>query len=519
MFRILCCCTALCGLSSPALAYVGGAPSLGKLIKDSDHIYVVRVDKVSFEKQAIVFQKVADLKGACPTSDVKHSIMGGTHPREAHVILDWAEEAKETGNLAVCFQTDNSCLTCLGDYWYESAPLEGPWWAMTTGRPELSIAYLGSTAKLRRDVRAMLEGRDAIINAVALSDSSLDQRYVVASQKMLRGKHLQLWRVRASLKMPIAAWKVGGNDQIMVGEDTGTDDLARLMSDLDHPDSLVRLQAADELGLTGERGRSALPALARKLEDPVGAVRVHAARAMALIGSDHRAIIPTLVLELKNPIVHVRKSAAQALGDLGPESKEAVADLIDALQDEDCGVRWNSAEALGRIGPDAALAVPMLIDMMEDQRLRAIAVEALGGVGPAGGDALPRLVEMLDDPDEGVRWCSAVALSRIDCRKVRAAIPLLVSRMKSGNKRTAWDAMIVASNTGPEAAEALPAMMELAEDGMVEAQNRLVLIGGPQAAYKKPLIGPRTKVVLASLLIASLVTGLFAWRRSRLACQ
>ena len=65
------------GLARPAFGYIDYSPTLGQLIKDSTHIVVIRVDKVSQEKRAILFQKVADLKGKFDTEKINYQITDG----------------------------------------------------------------------------------------------------------------------------------------------------------------------------------------------------------------------------------------------------------------------------------------------------------------------------------------------------------------------------------------------------------------------------------------------------------
>ena len=91
--------------AAPALseAYMAAMPTLGKIIKDSSDIAVLEVDKVSREKQVIIFKKVADLKGKGVPDVVKHKLTDGFHPRQSRTILDWAEP----GAIAVCFQQAN----------------------------------------------------------------------------------------------------------------------------------------------------------------------------------------------------------------------------------------------------------------------------------------------------------------------------------------------------------------------------------------------------------------------------
>ncbi len=55
----------------------------------STGIVVVEVDKVSKEKSAIIFKKVADLKGKYAGERIKHSLP------EAGLVFDWAAPGKQ----------------------------------------------------------------------------------------------------------------------------------------------------------------------------------------------------------------------------------------------------------------------------------------------------------------------------------------------------------------------------------------------------------------------------------------
>src|SRR5438045_1281477 len=102
MKRFLCLTVAVFGLAGPAHGYIDRAPTLGRLLNDSPNVVVLRVEKVSQDRRAIVYSRVADLKGKHAGEQVKHEIAGGLHPREYQVVLDWATP----GKLAVCFHTD-----------------------------------------------------------------------------------------------------------------------------------------------------------------------------------------------------------------------------------------------------------------------------------------------------------------------------------------------------------------------------------------------------------------------------
>src|SRR6516225_4968523 len=145
----------------PLPAYIDAAPTLGRIIRESSAIAVLEVVKVSPEKRVVVYRKVADLKGQS-SDEAKHQLTDGLHPREPKLILDWAQPGKR----AVCFVRGPAALICIGPYWYETAAKSPPWWTMTRGRSELSLAYFGTADRLQRQLTAILAGREATITVV-----------------------------------------------------------------------------------------------------------------------------------------------------------------------------------------------------------------------------------------------------------------------------------------------------------------------------------------------------------------
>src|SRR4051812_36510777 len=104
-------------LTTPAHAYVDNALTLGAVIKQSTNITVVRVDKVNHDKRVIIFKKVADLKGKEAAEEIKHQIAThGFHHRTARTILDWAQQAHESGRVAILFRNDRVTEVCLGTF-------------------------------------------------------------------------------------------------------------------------------------------------------------------------------------------------------------------------------------------------------------------------------------------------------------------------------------------------------------------------------------------------------------------
>jgi HEAT repeat protein len=388
-------------VAHPAPAYVDWAPTLGKLIKDSKDIVVVRVEKVSEEKRAIIFKKVADLKGKHAGEEIKHQITDGLHPREPHTIMDWAEP----GQLAILFHSGPDAVICIGRYWYQARALEAPWWSMTSGRPELALSYFGSADKLRNHVADMLAGKEVVITSLRFTDHSRATREAAIIRSELRGRaECPIERTKASLKMPSFAYLISGSTnpvakEYQLGPAGNPDDV---------PDSIKRLQDQD---IT---------------------VRVEAARDLADMGVQAKAAVPALMEALNDKASSIRKAAAGALGNIGAEA--AVPALTKALRDTDGKVRWQAADALGRIGPKAHRAVPALMEALKDKEpsMRGIAADALGGIGESyAAAAVPSLQQaVLKDTDHSVRLTAGIALVRINPLAAKAAMPLFFEELR-----------------------------------------------------------------------------------------
>src|SRR5260370_37053493 len=107
-------------------------PTLGRVVKQATRIEELQVDKVSREKNIILYKKIATLKGNDANEVVKHKLTEGYHPRELHTIREWAEP----GEMAICFYAGQGSLTCVGRYWYLCTAQGDSWWIMVAGRPE-----------------------------------------------------------------------------------------------------------------------------------------------------------------------------------------------------------------------------------------------------------------------------------------------------------------------------------------------------------------------------------------------
>lgn len=470
----------LLAFAGRARAYVDISPTLGFIIKDSSAIVVLQVDKVSHEKRGIVFKKIADLKEATNGEPVRHHLDRGSHPREPRIVLDWATP----GQTAIAFIHDKSAVVCIGEYWYECAYRADNWWIMTSGRPELSLAFFGTAEKLRDAVTEILKGKEVVVTAVNHGAKfGVFQYENVAFHKALRGKDCPLFRIKASLEMPDTVWRVSAKDSpwvVGVGA-YGTEDIPALTANLKSENAKTRAKAADDLGLIGWRARGATPMLFKLCEDADPYVRISAARAIDLVGGDFTYPVKVLGDILKNESSGARRAAATALGDLEADARGAVVPLQEALRDSDAGVRWQAAEALGRIGPDAAPAVSALADALRDPQVRVMAADALAGIGKAARGAVPLLVDGVKDTDPDFRWTCSVALTQVDAKSARAALPLFIEKLQDADHRVRWDAMAYVVPMGTEARDAAPPVRAMVKRGNGVAAACLAAICGPDA--------------------------------------
>jgi HEAT repeat protein len=328
----------------------------------------------------------------------------------------------------------------------------------------------------------------------------------------------------------VFAFPLAAPGQTFLGKDTAA--WEKILND--SQDARQRRNAAFALGKLGSGAEPALPSLKKHLKGDDARVREAAAVALGEIGKDSPKAKddPTLVEALGDALKDdeplVRRSAAQALGNFGKAAKPALAVLQTTLVKETSpAVRQNIAWALGRIGPEsiasltAALRDPdpivqreaaNSIGFFKDEIARKALPELLAcckvknsGVRNAALNVLINILEEADteaaasiaealaDSDREVRQNAALALSAIGGKVALPAIPILVDTLKQkGNKEVRQQAAIALYNIGPDAHEAIPALIQaLADDDSELRSNAALALGG---------IGPRAEPAVPHLV-------------------
>lgn len=454
---------ALALFAGRALAYVDISPSLGRIVNESRYIVVVQVEKVSREKRGIIYTKVADVKGEFPLATVRHQLTDGNPPRPPRHILDWARP----GQRAVLFVTGRVALLCTGETWYQTtAPVSSPdeWWRMSLDRPELALAYRGSTRRLAEAVKRMAAGEEAIITTVAHGAQGRGSFSDVVFNTLQGGAPAPMQRIKASRYMPPTLINIGNDPRWFVGMGAVTaDDLPRLEKELKSADAQARLDAADDLRLLGPGGEAAVVekakvALQNSLGDGDAMVRLHVATAMLTVDAKNAKAEAVLADGLADLTAAVRLEAARSAGRLGKLSEAMMPRLIAMVEKEaDSDVRWAAVEALGANGPAAKGAVPQLEALLERPELQACAAETLGRIGPAAAHALPALAKLLQSNEADVQWAGARAMVLIGGKEAKPVVPFLIARLeKAPRGRELYQLTWLLGLLGPVADKAVP---------------------------------------------------------------
>ncbi len=227
--------------------------------------------------------------------------------------------------------------------------------------------------------------------------------------------------------------------------------------------SVVREKAAEQLGSIGLADERVIYALIAALHDENESVLLEVQRALRRIGSS--ATLPYLVDGLQHRDGRIRRGCAQVLGDFGLKARTAIPPLIARLHDKDTSVRSEAARTLGLIGPDSE-SVRSLILALDDSSpvVRSASAAALGRMGSSAHSASPNLVMCFGDRNTSVRIAAAKAIWLIEHR-ADLAVPILIAALRDRSCGT--DAQFVLGEIGPDASQAIPALVRSMEQETV----------------------------------------------------
>jgi HEAT repeat protein len=183
-----------------------------------------------------------------------------------------------------------------------------------------------------------------------------------------------------------------------------------------------------------------------------------------------------------------RLAAIHALGQQGGKIEGAIAALIEQLGDGSATIRAHAARALGEIGPAAKSAAEPLAKLIFEKEavVRREAVKAFRSIRPGPDVSIPLFTKLLEDAEPAVRTLVMAAMAE----EGKAVVPALIQAL--GKEKSAHWACLVLSDIGPDAHEAVPALVKVAQsDHLLDVRREAVLALaaiGPAAADAVPAL-------------------------------
>jgi HEAT repeat protein len=442
--------TALC-LAFQARAYVDLAPTLAKIISDSQSIQLIEVAQFDLQKHSLSLKPVRALKGALDKTVIQHDVAapGGTSVPPA--IQQWAEP----GARGVLFNSRATQLVCLGEGWYAVRSTNSMTWKLGSDRTELPLAYYGSVSRLVEGIARMLAGQDAILTTVQHGVDDAASFDVALNRAGMPGL-IRVQRIRANMGMPASVMSVSANPAYLIGKGrVGEEDLPTLLAQLKGGDPTERAEAAEELGELGRKANSAEQLMTELLRDMSPRVRFFSASALLRINGKNAAAVEVLATGLTDGEATVRRDAAQATGRCG----EGAAPLIDKLglllKDGSEATRVSALQAIELLGALAASVAPAVVPLLDNTNTCIEAADALGRIGPRARPVPKRLVEMLRSGDSAMQWASLRAMAQIGGKEAHPAVDFIVVRLPSATDIEGYNMMIYLALLGPDAADAI----------------------------------------------------------------
>ena len=248
----------------------------------------------------------------------------------------------------------------------------------------------------------------------------------------------------------------------------------------------------------GARLEFLVPELIQNLQDNQPHMQVLCEDLLESIGPKAKAAVPALMEILSQTTVSnilapvpvgtrerafrgLQRAATEALGVIGPEAHAAVPLLIQQLGARDTQTTFESCRALRQIGPAATEAIPALSAALNDPNahIRIAASRALLRIAPQTASNVHPVLKAIEDEagplipgrigDLLIRREVGVGLWETDRTRpcpVAGLIPVLLKK-DGGSLQRAIEKACAAEllgEIGPEAKDAIPALVELFEE-------------------------------------------------------
>jgi len=259
---------------------------------------------------------------------------------------------------------------------------------------------------------------------------------------------------------------------------------------LAHKDPEVRAQALSALAAIGPPSGAVLGEIVQALEsDKYGAVQYAAAHALGKIGD--KSAIAALKQALNTNDEFLRVVAAWALIQLEDEDEQAVSKwaevMLEGLRSQDPHVRGAAARAVVESRPLPDSFVAKLGDSLDDVPPDCLA-QVVEGIAAQGKGALPRVIRALGVPT--LRPYAIQVVRRLG-PEAAAAVPALIEALQDKDPSIVKEAEFALGAIGPEASAATDALIQALTND--DEQVRFT------ACYALGQIGPAARAATPSL--------------------
>ncbi len=232
-----------------------------------------------------------------------------------------------------------------------------------------------------------------------------------------------------------------------------SDQVAAMIKD---PDSNVRAKAAKTLGKLDKTQISGavIEACATALRDNNNEVRIAGTESVKSLGISDPTVLDALSGNLIYDLSLLRMTMETVSG-YGDKASSMIPAVVHLSANERADVRAAALNALSVMEKDPRQLIGRLMLALDDQEweVRRIAGVALGKLGAEAKSAVPKLFQMLSSDED--RDFASSSLKEINTAPVEA-IPLLIEKLESEERRTSFYAVSLLGKIGPPAAEALP---------------------------------------------------------------
>jgi len=294
---------------------------------------------------------------------------------------------------------------------------------------------------------------------------------------------------------------------------------------LEEGDPAIVLPALHTLA---DEGKEAVPRLCKALKHDRACY--WACLVLAEIGPDAKAAVPHIKDVLKHEDPVVRLQALVTLGEIGPASEQLVPDIVGVLENDDFdGVRYGAAFALGKIGTNAEATRVLNAAVNDDDAfLRTVSAWALARNNPDDKPMVERAVKLILEAfkSDKAHLRRAAAKMAVDFDVPReVVIPLLVDALKDKEPSVVRSAIVALAelgpkalkdigealqdkdlrpfalvlirHMGPEAASAVPALLDILEK---EPQSEDGVLFRREVQFALAAIGPEARAAVPALV-------------------